>query len=313
MASVPIPQVLNSPSGEKYRVLHRCSGSVFFALNITCGDNNEDARAWKDGKGAGVVAVKFESKHVRHHLLYDKAHAYNFLAGGPGIPFVHCIGTTEHYRYVILDLLGPSLEEMFEFSGRKFSLKTILLIADQALSRIEYIHSQSCAHGAVTAENLVMGLGLFSNMLHVINVGSAPSAGNAPSKPLLPASAKLSADASFRDDLTSLGYVLLHFAWPKLSWKDLKSTPLKDLCQPLPQEFATYFDRIRNLRSDQTLCYSSLRKIFDDLFCRMGFKKDYVFDWTVRKYQKMAEEDQATAQPESPINVPPPTLLLEQV
>lgn len=134
---------------------------MFLALNITYGDDGEDARAWKDGKGTGLVAVKFEPKIVEHHRLHDRAHAYNSLVGGPGIPFVHCSGSTEHYRYIVLDLLGPSLEEMFEFCDRKFTLKTILLIADQALSRIEYIHSQSCAHRDVKAENLVIGLGTF--------------------------------------------------------------------------------------------------------------------------------------------------------
>jgi casein kinase I family protein HRR25 len=193
MTSFPIPRMLDSLSGDKYRVLRRCGGSVFLALNITYGDDGEDARAWKDGKGTGLVAVKFEPKIVEHYRL-----AYNSLVGGPGIPFVHYSGSTEHYRYIILDLLGPSLEDMFEFCDRKFTLKTILLIADQALSRIEYIHSQSCAHRDVKAENFVIGLGTFSNLLHLINIGSANypdahlDAGNVPSKLLPYVSANLS-------------------------------------------------------------------------------------------------------------------------
>jgi len=191
--------MIDSPSGDKYRVLRLCGGSVFLALNITYGDDGEDAkdrRAWKDGKGTGLVAIKFEPKNVEHHRLHDEAHAYNSLAGGPGIPFVHGSGTTEHCRYIILDLLGPSLEDLFNFCNRKFTLKTILLIADQALSRIEYIHSQSYAHRDIMSENLVIGLGKFGNLLHLINFGSSKyvhlNVGNVPYKPLPSFSADLS-------------------------------------------------------------------------------------------------------------------------
>lgn len=90
------------------------------------------------GKGTGLVTVKFEPKNAQHPQLQDEANAYISLAGTPGIPFLHCRGTTEHFSYIILDYLGPSLGHCFFKCNRKFTLQTILFIADQALSRIEY-------------------------------------------------------------------------------------------------------------------------------------------------------------------------------
>lgn len=52
-----------------------------------------------------------------------------------------------------MDLLGPSLEDLFNFCNRKFSLKTVLLLADQLISRIEYIHAKSFIHGQLRPIN----------------------------------------------------------------------------------------------------------------------------------------------------------------
>jgi hypothetical protein len=48
-----------------------------------------------------------------------------------GIPFVLWFGVHGAYLCMAMDLLGPSLEDLFNFCGRKFSLKTVLLLADQ--------------------------------------------------------------------------------------------------------------------------------------------------------------------------------------
>jgi hypothetical protein len=56
---------------------------------------------------------------------------YRLLAGGLGIPNVRWFGVEGDYNVMVMDLLGPSLEELFNFCARKFSLKTVLLLADQ--------------------------------------------------------------------------------------------------------------------------------------------------------------------------------------
>jgi hypothetical protein len=77
------------------------------------------------------IAIKLESVKAKHPQLEYEARVYKSLAGGVGIPFVRWFGTECDYNAMVLDLLGPSLEDLFNFCNRKFSLKTVLLLADQ--------------------------------------------------------------------------------------------------------------------------------------------------------------------------------------
>jgi len=102
--------------------------------------------------------------------------------------------------------------------------------------------------------------------------------------------------------MESLGYVMLYFCRGSLPWQGLKAatkkqkydrimekkmtTPTEVLCRGFPNEFAIYLNYTRSLRFDDKPDYSYLRKIFRDLFVREGFQYDYVFDWTVYKYQR---------------------------
>src|SRR5882757_3543396 len=115
----------------------------------------------------------------------------------------------------------------------------------------------------------------------------------------------LPVEQSRRDDMESLGYVMLYFCRGSLPWQGLKAatkkqkydrimekkmtTPTEVLCRGFPNEFAIYLNYTRSLRFDDKPDYSYLRKIFRDLFVRESFQYDYVFDWTVYKYQKNAQ------------------------
>lgn len=74
---------------------------------------------------------------------------------------------------MVIDLLGPSLENMLEICGKTFSLKTTLMIADQMISRIEYFHNKNFIHRDVKPDNFLIGMGNKANVLYIIDFGLA--------------------------------------------------------------------------------------------------------------------------------------------
>lgn len=80
-------------------------------------------------------------------------------------------GEEGHFNIMISDLLGPSLTDLCEFCDSKFSLKTVLLLADQMICRIKYIHSKGYLHMDIKPDNFLMGIGRLGNLVHIIDFG----------------------------------------------------------------------------------------------------------------------------------------------
>ena len=68
------------------------------------------------------------------------------LQGGPGIPVMRSFSRENDYFCLVMDLLGPSLEDLFVYCDRHFTIKTVLMLADQMLTRIEYMHMRDVIH-----------------------------------------------------------------------------------------------------------------------------------------------------------------------
>jgi len=91
----------------------------------------------------------------------------------PGFPKFMWYGREGDFHIMVIELLGPSLEDMFAYCGRKLSLKTVLLLADQLLSRIEVMHKRGYIHRDLKPENILMGLEESASTLFLIDYGLA--------------------------------------------------------------------------------------------------------------------------------------------
>lgn len=201
-------------------------------------------------------------------------------------------------------------------------MKTVLLLADQLISRIEYIHSKNFIHRDVKPDNFLMGLGKKGNLVYIIDFGLAKKYRDARTHQHIPyrenknltgtaryasINTHLGIEQSRRDDMESLGYIFMYFLRGSLPWQGLKaatkrqkyerisekkmSTPIEELCKGFPSEFATYLNFCRSLRFDDKPDYSYLRQLFRNLFHRQGFTYDYVFDWNMLKFGGRNSDD----------------------
>ncbi|XP_065021492.1 casein kinase 1-like protein 3 isoform X1 [Musa acuminata AAA Group] len=120
-----------------------------------------------------IVAVKIENRRAKHPQLFYEAKLYNILQGGSGIPSIKWCSIDGEDNALVLDLLGPSLEGLFVYCSCKFSLKTVLMLADQMITRIEYVHSKGFLHRDIKPDYFLMGLGRKANQVYIIDFGLA--------------------------------------------------------------------------------------------------------------------------------------------
>ncbi|XP_010526388.1 PREDICTED: casein kinase 1-like protein 5 [Tarenaya hassleriana] len=260
------------------------------------------------------VAIKLESVKTRHPQLLYESKIYRLLQGGTGIPSLKWFGAEGDYNVLVMDLLGPSLEDLFNLCGRKFSLKTVLMLADHMINRIEFIHSKSYLHRDIKPDNFLMGSGRRENQVYIIDFGLARKYRDSSTHRHIPyrenkcligtaryasMNTHIGIEQSRRDDVESLGYVLMYFLRGSLPWQGQKdgtkkqkhdkigekkvSTSIEVLCRGYPTEFASFFHYCRSLRFDDKPDYAYLKGLFRDLFIREGFRFDFVFDWTTQQ------------------------------
>merc|ERR1712176_80055 len=119
------------------------------------------------------VAIKLEACRSMHAQLHYEVRLYKLLASGYGIPSVFWHGTEGDYNVMVMEYLGPSLEDLFNFCARRFSLKTVLLLADQMICRLQFVHERNYVHRDIKPENFLIGNGTNSNTVYLVDFGLA--------------------------------------------------------------------------------------------------------------------------------------------
>lgn len=289
--------------GGKYRIIRKIGsgsfGDIYLGMSIQSGEE---------------VAIKMESANARHPQLLYEYKLYRVLSGGVGIPRIRHYGKEKNFNTLVMDLLGPSLEDLFNFCTRHFTIKTVLMLVDQMIGRLEYIHLKCFIHRDIKPDNFLMGIGRHCNKLFLIDFGLAKKFKDPRTRAHIPyredknltgtaryasINAHLGIEQSRRDDMESLGYVMMYFNRGVLPWQGMKatdkkkkyekisekkmSTPVEVLCKGFPAEFSMYLNYCRTLRFDEQPDYMYLRQLFRILFRTLNHQYDYIYDWTMLK------------------------------
>jgi len=164
-----------------------------------------------------------------------------------------------------MELLGPSLDDMFNFANQSFSLQTILLISIQMISRIQDLHAKNFIHRDIKPENFLVGIEEKSNTIFIIDFGLSKRYKDNKTMDHIPyrenrqltgtaryasINNHLGIEQSRRDDLEAIGYVIIYFFKKSLPWQGVKGSeketkyfrilekklafPIDLLCRDLP-------------------------------------------------------------------------------
>ncbi|KAI9484914.1 kinase-like domain-containing protein [Zychaea mexicana] len=258
------------------------------------------------------VAIKFEARKSEAPQLRDEYRTYKILSGLPGVPSAYYFGQEGQHNILVIDLLGPSLEDVFDMCGRKFSVKTVAMLAKQMLLRVENVHERNLIYRDIKPDNFLIGRpgSKHANTVYMIDFGMAKPYRDPKTKQHIPyrerkslsgtarymsINTHLGREQSRRDDLESLGHVFMYFLRGSLPWQGLKAatnkqkyekigekkqtTAIKDLCDSFPEEFGIYLQYVRKLGFEESPDYEFLRELFNKVLRRMGETDDGVYDW----------------------------------
>ncbi|KAL1931780.1 hypothetical protein VTP01DRAFT_9924 [Rhizomucor pusillus] len=258
------------------------------------------------------VAIKFEPRKSDAPQLRDEYRTYKIMAGSTGIPTAYYFGQEGLHNILVIDLLGPSLEDMFDICGRRFSIKTVAMLAKQMLTRVQTIHEKNLIYRDIKPDNFLIGKPgtKMANQIFIVDFGMAKLYRDPKTKQHIPyrerkslsgtarymsINTHLGREQSRRDDLEALGHVFMYFLRGALPWQGLKaatnkqkyekigekkqSTAIKDLCDGFPEEFGIYLQYVRKLGFEETPDYDFLRELFTKVIKNAGEVEDGVYDW----------------------------------
>ncbi|KAJ7571416.1 hypothetical protein O6H91_01G162500 [Diphasiastrum complanatum] len=291
----PLPERVQVGTSPVYKIERKLGkggfGQVYVGRRI-CGGTE------RTGPQAVEVALKFEhhsSKGCNYGPPYEWQ-VYTTLGGSHGVPRVHYKGRQGDYYVMVMDMLGPSLWDVWNSSGQGMSTEMVACIAVEAISILEKMHSRGYVHGDVKPENFLLGQpgSPDEKKLFLVDLGLATrwrdaSTGQHVDYDQRPdvfrgtvryasVHAHLGRTGSRRDDLESLGYTLVFLLRGRLPWqgyqgdnkgflvcKKKMSTSPEMLCCFCPVPFKQFLEAVVNMKFDEEPNYAKLIGLFDSI------------------------------------------------
>ena len=268
------------------------------------------------------IAIKVEESSNRSHLHLE----YEILKeiqGGVGIPRIFKYKQGHNHNYLLMELLGKSLDKLFSENDKSFSYKTIFQIGYQMVERIQYVHSKGYIHRDIKPGNFVVGRGEKSKIIYLIDFGLSKRYIDPQTEKHIPyrEGKGLTGTARYvslfthygieqarRDDIESIAFNLIYFAKGKLPWQGVKTKNKKEkhkkimesklayspdiLCSNLPEEFVKLLKYSRKLEFEQEPDYQSIKLMFKNYIVKNGGVMDMEFDWEKPKEDDSKEKEE---------------------
>lgn len=287
-----------------------------------------------DSRRGNLVAIKFEPKDATPPQVCFEANAYVKISGDGmhnGVPQIYWFGTEGEWTVMVMQRLGHSLEGLKAACGGRLSLKSVCMVADQALTRLERVHAVGLIHRDIKPDNFLMGLGDQAAALYLVDFGLArPYVGEDGAHLPFAASTHNAGTVRYasigmqkawlqsrRDDLEALSYVLLYLAKGRLPWQGLSrklggkardaevlrlktETPEAAMAAGLPAVFGDFIGYCRRLEFEGRPDYRAWRRHFREACEATGATYDGVYDWTGKDVEAALEAARARGR------VPPP-------
>ena len=255
------------------------------------------------------IAIKVEENGNRSHL-YMEYEILKSIQGPDGIPHVYKFRQGHKHNYLIMELLGKSIDKLFSECKKNFSNKTIFQIGYQMIQRIEYVHSKGYIHRDIKPGNFVIGKGPNSKKLYLIDFGLSKKYIDKITNKHIPYKegkgltgtaryvslfTHYGIEQSRRDDIEGIAYNLIYLVKGKLTWQGVKTKNKKEkhkkimesklqispekLCEGLSGEFVSLLKYARELEFEENPDYKRFKLMFKNRITMNGGILNWEYDW----------------------------------
>ena len=279
----------------KYLISKGSFGEVYLGINKNNGEK---------------YALKIEETKNKDFILKQECFILINLRG-PGIPSVISFGVSGKYSILVENLLGKSINDILKEKNNKFNLNDTCIFAIKAISLLEYVHSKDYLHRDIKPANFLVG-NPDNSQLYLIDFGNAKKyrssrtgkhiklfkkKGIYGSLIFLSLNSLKGIEQTRKDELESLGLVIIYLYKGSLPWSELKfknmsqgidkvknyreNISIENICKGMPREMNSYMYYVKSLNYEKNPDYEYLWTLFWNVLKILG-EKELLFSWVNR-------------------------------